>query len=195
VATATNDLGIATAFRGATGRAAGLAAAFACSLALLLPQPATAQSWTRLATGDFNGDGTADVLLRDNSGRVAVQLNGGFQTVFRVRATQTRVVGNMSSNWMVAAVGDFNGDGRDDILFHNMVSGAVKRWLMDGPRIMNSTIVGNMPPSASVVNVGDFNGDGIADIRWLNNVIGNKAEWLMIRKGAGAVGSGPREPE
>ena len=52
-------------------RAASLAAGLVCFLVLLLPQPVTAQSrWTPVATGDFNGDGTADILLRDNSGRV-----------------------------------------------------------------------------------------------------------------------------
>jgi hypothetical protein len=154
-------------------RAAGLATAFACALALLLPQPATAQSWTRLASGDFNGDGTADLLLGDGSGRVAVQLYSGFQM------TQTRVVGNMSGNWMVATVGDFNGDGKDDILFHNMVTGGVKVWLMNGVHVTNSTIVGNMPASATVVNVGDFNGDGRADVVWRNNTTGSLTEWLM----------------
>jgi hypothetical protein len=154
-------------------RAAGLAATFVCCLALLLPQPVNAQNqWTQVGTGDFNGDGTADVLLRDNAGRLAVQLYQGFTLL------QSGVVGRMSGNWSVAAVADFNGDGRADILFHNKATGAVREWQMNGLQITNSTIVGNMSPSATVTNVGDFNGDGRADIVW-TDPMGGQTEWLM----------------
>ncbi len=128
-------------FNSLRGRAAGLAAAFVCSLVLVLPQPATAQSsWTLVATGDFNGDGQADNLLRDGSGRVAVQLMNGSQVA------TTRVVGNMSGDWSVVNVGDFNGDGSSDIVWRNNVTGYAKTWWMTGAHINRvSTVPGNVP--------------------------------------------------
>jgi len=123
------------------GRAAGLAAAFALSLTLWLPQPATAQSrWTQVGAGDFNGDGQADIVLRDDAGRVAVQLMNGPQVV------QSRVVGNMSANWTIVGVGDFNGDGKSDIRWQNNATGAVREWQMNGAHITRvSTFAGDMP--------------------------------------------------
>jgi serralysin len=78
------------------------------------------------ARNDFNGDGRSDVLWRNSlSGDVTnwlSQPNGGF-----VGNTQY-AYNNSSSEWHIVGTGDFNGDGRDDILWRND-NGRVTNWL------------------------------------------------------------------
>jgi hypothetical protein len=85
------------------------------------------------------------------------------------------------------ASGDFNGDGRDDILWYAPGGGHDSIWLgtaggtfQAGPSI---NVYGNYQPI-----VGDFNGDGYADILWY--APGTAADHLWP---GGATGFGPSE--
>ena len=42
----------------------------------------------------------------------------------------------------MAAIGDYNGDGKSDILFRN-TDGSVSLWLMDGTQVASATSLGN----------------------------------------------------
>ena len=55
-------------------------------------------------------------------------------------------VGNVSDNWLVFGTGDFNGDGKTDILWRD-TSGNVAIWEMNGTQILNlnSAFLGNVP--------------------------------------------------
>ena len=78
------------------------------------------------ATGDFNGDGRDDLLWRNTDGTVTEwlgQANGGFASN---GPFNTNAMG--PDRWQIAAIGDFNGDGRDDILWRND-SGDLTNWL------------------------------------------------------------------
>jgi hypothetical protein len=59
------------------------------------------------------------------------------------QVTQSRVVGNMSANWTVAAVGDFNGDGKADIIWQDNATGAQTEWLMNGTRVTQVPVANN----------------------------------------------------
>ena len=66
---------------------------------------------------DFNGDGRSDILWRNVDGQMSDWLgtaNGGF---VQNNANAAAVV---PTAWQVAGTGDFNGDGRDDILWRNV---------------------------------------------------------------------------
>ena len=84
-----------------------------------------------------------------------------------------------------APVGDFNGDGRDDILWRN-TSGDAGIWFMNGASATGAGI-GNIAPSWTIEGIGDFNGDGRADIL-MRDTSGNVGLWMM--NGASAVGAG-----
>ena len=73
---------------------------------------------------DFNGDGKADILWRNNNGDVLLWLsNPGSTVVFSVQDLH-----GVSLDWHIQQLGDFNGDGKADILWRND-NGDVVLWL------------------------------------------------------------------
>ena len=77
---------------------------------------------------------------------------------------------NPGPSWQIKATGDFNGDGKSDILWQN-TDGTPAIWLMNGTNPIGAAVVGasNPGPSWHVEGTGDFNGDGKSDILWQND--------------------------
>jgi hypothetical protein len=142
-------------------------------------------NWSVVGVGDFNGDGMADILWRNNTnGNVAIWLMNGTT----LTNSSTTGVGNMPLAWSVAGTGDFNGDGKSDILWLD-TSGDIAIWEMNGTTILNpsSTGVGTISTVWGVSGVGDFNGDGKSDILW-RDTSGDVAIWYM---NGTTISSGP----
>ena len=78
-----------------------------------------------------------------------------------------------------AAVGDFNGDCKSDILWRNTSTEQVYVWLMNGTTYPSSGSPGSPTSDWVIQGVGDFNGDGYADILWRNSTTGEVYIWLM----------------
>jgi hypothetical protein len=133
-------------------------------------------SWQVAGTGDFNGDGRDDILWRNDNGQLGQWLGtstGGFAD------NGANAFYGVPTDWTVAAVGDFNGDGRSDILWRND-NGLVTEWLgtQSGAFVANNAHVWAQVDNAwQVVGTGDFNGDGRADILW-RNTSGDLTNWL-----------------
>ena len=79
----------------------------------------------------------------------------------------------------VKTLGDFNGDGKADILLTNTTTGERAIWLMNGATITAGASLGLLPTAWSFEGTGDFDGDGKADIILTNTVTGERAIWLM----------------
>ena len=82
-------------------------------------------------------------------------------------------------------VGDFNGDGRTDILLRND-NGKVTDWLgnANGGFSGNLANADNSISSAwHAVGIGDYNGDHRDDILWQNSDTGNVTDWLANSNG------------
>ena len=83
-------------------------------------------------------------------------------------------------NWRSAAVGDFNQDGKPDIVKHNEATGANAIWLMQGTTYEGATpLPSTEDRNWRPVATGDFDGDSSTDIVMSNYQTGENALWLM----------------
>jgi len=157
-------------------------------------------TWHAVAAGDFNGDGRAGILFFNDDqlhaaiwemqpGGPAIGPNGVF-------TEQVNLPSTGSTTWKPVAVADFNGAGKDDILWRND-NGAVAIWEMTGTADGKSiavkangqfNITQSVDPSWHVVAARDFNpNDNKAGILWQND---NGAIALWENFTEGPPGSG-----
>jgi FG-GAP-like repeat/Peptidase M10 serralysin C terminal len=109
-------------------------------------------------TGDFNGDGRADILWRNDNGAVAAWIMNGNALL------GGGTIGQPGNNFHTVGAGDFNGDGRSDVLFLDD-SGAVSYWQMLGLTIQTGTTIATGVTGGLVVaGIGDLNNDNKDDI-------------------------------
>ena len=141
--------------------------------------------WLPVAAGDTNGDGRADIIWwNQHTGQSAIWLMNGFtQIAGAVIYTDSTNVPN-ASGWRPVATGDFNGDGKADILWYNQRFAQTGIWLMDGMTMLASSVIYSDvqypgSPYWTPVAAGDNDGDGKADILWYNQFTGQSAIWHM----------------
>ena len=148
-------------------------------------------SWTAVGGGDFNDDGHADLVYYDAAaGLTEVQLMNG------ATAIGGGVIANspfeFNPSWTVAGVGDFNDDGRADLVYYDAAAGVTEVQLMNGATAIGGGVIANSPfefdPSWTVEGVGDFNDDGRADLVYYDAAVGVTEVQLM--NGATAIGGG-----
>ena len=148
------------------------------------------QTWQIVGTGDFDGDGRADILWRNSAtGQNYVYFLAGTM-IFREGYIRTVA----DQNWQVAGIGDFDGDGKDDVLWRHALTGENYLYPMDGLAIKPGE--GYLRTVADrnwqVAGVGDFDGDGYADVLWRNSGSGQNYVYLM--NGTGIAGEGYLRP-
>ena len=71
-----------------------------------------------------------------------------------------------SPDWRPTHLGDFDGDGKSDLVWYNDGNGQTTRVMMDGTTPTSTVIVAS--GGTRVALVGDFNGNGKSDILWRN---------------------------
>jgi hypothetical protein len=106
-------------------------------------------NWVVQGIGDFNGDGNTDILWWDNSsGTVAIWL---MNASWQVQSTLGIGVVPASSTWSIVQTGDYNGDGKSDILWKDG-SGNLAIWFINGSSVSSIANLGNVGTSWSVLS-------------------------------------------
>jgi len=155
-----------------------------------LPFTLSDDSWRNSVTGDYNGDGIADVFLLDKEepfGESACcvllgQPNGIFHTYEFTPGAEYDLIG---SHWLPPSArpyylpGDFNGDGRTDLIHvtdryeaYTWLSKVAGNGAFDGFDLVSAPVVGHnwiLPGNVEGtvfmrLHGGDFNDDGLADL-------------------------------
>jgi hypothetical protein len=121
--------------------------------------------------GDFNGDGKADLFVRNptnGSLRFLTSTGTAFSSV-RAGTWATGIA------WDNVRAGDFNGDGKTDLVGQNTGDGSWSVSLSNGTAL--TTSVWASLTSSQFATVGDFNNDGKADIAVRNATNG---AWRLL---------------
>ncbi len=142
-----------------------------------------------LVRGDFGDDAKTDLLLRNSlfTKHVVWQMDGltrtaGFLVTPDVADTNQRAV----------CTEDFDSDGKTDILFQNVTTGALEAWVMGGTNgtdrqsVLPITGAPALPGTITdwtLAACGDVNRDGKTDVLWRNNATQKLRVWLL--NGAG----------
>lgn len=89
------------------------------------------------------------------------------------------------TKWVPVATGDFNRDGRPDLLWWKQGSDFLRVWFMKGNRRIGQTRIdakgATMGPPWRPVGTGDFDRDGRVDVAWHNADTGRVAIWYLKR--------------
>src|SRR5207245_2047757 len=96
----------------------------------------------------------------------------------------------------VQGIGDFDGDGKADILWRNTSTGENYIYLMNGRMIASQGSINSVSDQAwQVEAVGDFDGDGKSDMLWRNASTGQNYLYPMdgttIKPGEGHLRTVP----
>jgi len=104
-------------------------------------------SWQIVGIGDFDGNGSSDILFKDSSNNVGVWLLEINDQTIKIQSTS--VLGAVPSGWNVALTGDFNGVGKADVLWLDGF-GNIGAWAMNGTAISAVVNFGNIGTSYAV---------------------------------------------
>lgn len=145
---------------------------------------------------DFNGDGTADILLQDPSG--AIQLWYMDKETRKQQIDLEPPVGDAC--WKLAGAADFNGDGKLDLLLQHRCG---ERWSLAVRYLDGAAAIGEAPllPAAdgeaglAVVGVGDFNADGNPDILFQKTAGEDRPVEIRYLDGTMQIGSQAVTPD
>jgi RHS repeat-associated protein len=136
-----------------------------------IPVPINNWHATRTWVGDFNGDGISDLVTNNNNGQFVFAFFNDNCTI------QSPPGIPLPSEWSYNAtnpnvwVGDFNGDGKADLLNH--ANNKLVFIFSKGDGTVSTSAVANEPAAGfdnPGVWIGDFNGDGKSDaVSFKNN--------------------------
>ena len=133
-----------------------------------------------LGTGDFDGDGGSELLLRDLSDGslyLGTAVPGG-------SSGETRIDDEPGADWRLAGIADIDGDGRDEVLWRSGKERRLFWWSIEEASVVSAgqQTIGR---GRQLAATGDLNGDGKEDLVWHLLAEGRAVAW--IASGAGFV--------
>lgn len=151
------------------------------------------RTWKLAGVGDIFGDGISDLIWRNGdtlrSWHVDVEqhITGGAELSVSAAGLE------------LAGLGDFNYDGKDDLIFQRSSDGQVIFMALDGEQVIEQRAVG-LPGNQGwrLLGVGNVSADGYSnqdDLIWQNESTRRLRSWIM--RGTSVVGGsdfGPTPP-
>ena len=133
---------------------------------------------TEQSRSDFNSDGKFDLIWQhQTTGQlIAWHMNGA--AVLGSRFLTPNAVGLA---WKLRGSGDFNADGKADLVWQNVTTGDLVYYLMDGTTAFatGSLSPSKVDPTWEIASVRDMDRDGHPDILWNNRNTGQVLAWYM----------------
>jgi FG-GAP-like repeat len=102
----------------------------------LNPKQVPDTSWKPVGTGDFDRDSKTDILWQRADGSLLVWFMDGVNLTSNSYLNPSQVAAN--TGWKPISTGDFNRDGKTDILWSNN-AGYLSVWFMDGINLVSSS--------------------------------------------------------
>ena len=138
---------------------------------------------------DFTGDGFADLIVQDTT--TGALFN--YQLNSYLRTAQTRFLNPTGASQLVTqpidiyTTGDFDADGKTDMVLKNSTTNSLSLWPMNG--IIRSGSGGFVPATttAAVQGAGDFDGDGRTDLVFQNPTTGAVSIWYLGPTGSSGL--------
>ena len=149
----------------------------------------TMTGFVPIGTGDFDGNGTTDILFQNTVtfGTEIWLMSNVTPGVY----TQRSVYGTSpGADWLMRGVGDLDNDGDADILWQRTLTaatnpGAVACWLIDTSIVAPAapyspaSIYSSGIPGWQIYGLCDWDADGDDDVIWKSDSIGNMATWEL----------------
>jgi hypothetical protein len=115
--------------------------------------------------GSFGAANGLDSIVVEKNGEFqlwnAVDVAAGKWTAAKIMNADNQQLLDITGNWEVAAIGDFKGDGIDDII---MTAENGYSFLLNDGKIDSVEWAGEITSDFEVAGVGDYNGDGTEDL-------------------------------
>ncbi|KJU87012.1 protein containing DUF1566 [Candidatus Magnetobacterium bavaricum] len=102
------------------------------------PSAQVGSEWLIRGVGGFDGDGKIDIMWQNsNTGMVYTWLMDGAKVKpsSGIPVTPEKIQQISLTGWRIQDIGDYDGDGKTDILWYNPVTTEFAVWLMDGVSI------------------------------------------------------------
>ncbi|WP_328665087.1 FG-GAP repeat domain-containing protein [Streptomyces sp. NBC_00328] len=132
--------------------------------------------WTamdKVAAGDFNGDGDADIVATNGStGELFLYLGnggGGFESTTKIGSGWTGI--------SQMAAGDFTGDGKADIVAANNTTGDLNLYTSNGSGISSTTKIGSNWGGITKLTLSDIDNDGKDDVVAISGSTGDLLQY------------------
>ncbi len=149
-----------------------------------------------VVAGDFNGDGSQDLAVANINDNTVTVLLGNGQGGFAAAQGSPFAVGHQPAS---IGVGDFNGDGIQDLAVGNFKDSTVTVLLGNGAGGFTAASGGPLAVGTNpgAVAVADFNGDGFLDLataNYANNATGGGNITVFFGNGSGGFTAAPGSP-
>ncbi len=145
-----------------------------------------------LVTGDFNGDGRTDIAYIGKPDRLIVRFGAEENIEDWTKQVEQRLP-DLVETGVILAVGDLNGDSRDDLA----VLGKEKTYVIlqtDDGKLAPATALMNTSDGLALVQAADLDGDGRADLSYTANSGGEQILCARLQTAQGTLGPEVRFP-